>query len=261
MLKSPGAIAFSIYSVDVHWYGIIMAFAILCGIFTVLAIRKKYYQDIKEDSILDISFLLIISGIIFARLYYVLLDYRYFIKHIHLIPCIWTGGLAIHGAIIGGILAFFIYAKHNKLEFLRYADLFTFGLLTGQIIGRWGNFFNSEAFGLPTNFPVAVYIPYNYRPIEYQEYALFHPTFLYESVLNAILLIILLLILKNKKEIKNGLIFFTYLTLYSIIRILIETIRIDSVLNISIFHAAHIASAIILIIGLSGLIFIHKRNE
>ena len=261
MFTSPGAIAFSFMSIDVHWYGIIMALAILVGLIVVLLIRNKYYNDIKEDDVFDITFLLIISGIICARLYYVILDFKYFIKHMHLIPAIWNGGLSIHGAMFGCILIFFIYSKINKLEFLKYADLFTFGLVSGQIIGRWGNFFNSEAYGLPCDLPWAVYIPKNYRLTDFQDCAYFHPTFLYESILNTITLIILLCILQNKKERKDGLIFFTYLSIYSIVRIAVETIRIDSVLNIyESIHIAHIASIFLMIIGLSGLYLIHLKK-
>ena len=260
MFKSPGAIAFSLFSYDIHWYGIIMAAAILCGILVIEIIRKKYYKEITQDNILDISFLLIIFGIISARIYYVILDYKYFINHIYFIPCIWNGGIAIHGAIIGGIITFLIYAKSNKINFLKYADLFSFGLITGQIIGRWGNFFNSEAFGPPCSLPWKLYIPFMSRPMAYQNYEYFHPTFLYESMLNILVLIILLFILKYKDKNKNGIIFFSYLILYSAVRIITETIRIDSVLNISNFHIAHIVSILLLLTGIIGIVQYRLRH-
>ncbi len=254
MFKSPGSIAFSIGLIDVHFYGIIMSLSILLGIFVIFLIAKRYFKDISADTICDISFLLIVFGIIFARLYYVILDYKYFIKYPLEIPAIWNGGIAIQGAIIGGVLIGYCYVKDNNLNFLRLADLFTFGLVIGQVIGRWGNFFNSEAFGLPTNLPWKLYIPYNFRPLEYRNFDFFHPAFLYESILNLIVFFILFYILKRSGiERKNGIIFFTYLILYSIVRIIVETIRVDSVLNISVLHIAHIASLIFLIIGILGL--------
>lgn len=262
MFKSPGHIAFSLGIIDIHWYGLLMSLAILSGILVVFFIRKKYFKDISTDVICDISFLLIVFGIFFARLYYVLLDYKYFMKYPLEIPAIWNGGISIQGAVIGGILIGWCYVKDNNLNFLRYADLFSFGLITGQIIGRWGNFFNSEAFGLPTMLPWKLYIPYNLRPIEFKDFAYFHPAFLYESILNFIVLIILLFILKKSGENrKNGIIFFSYLILYSIVRLCVETIRTDSILNISVFHIAHIASLIFLIAGICGLIKIYNQKS
>lgn len=261
MFKSPGHIAFSISSIDIHWYGIIMSLAILAGIFVIIAMKNKYYKEISTDTICDISFYLIIFGLLSARIYYVILDFPYFIRHPFEIPAIWNGGIAIQGAIIGGIIAGYAYTKEHKLNFLKIADLFSFGLITGQIIGRWGNFFNSEAFGLPTNLPWKLYIPYPLRPVEFKGYEYFHPTFLYESILNIIVLAILFYIFKKThNQNKYGIIFFSYLILYSITRILVETIRLDSVLNISIFHVAHIAAIALLAVGIAGLIFIFKKQ-
>ena len=254
MFKSPGNIAFSFANLDICWYGIIMSFSILVGIIVIFFVAKKYFKDVNFDTICDISFLLIVFGIIFARLYYVILDYKYFLKYPLEIPAVWNGGIAIQGAIIGGILIGYCYVRDNNLNFLRLADLFTFGLVSGQIIGRWGNFFNSEAFGLPTMLPWKLYIPFNYRPLEYREFEFFHPAFLYESLLNLMVLCILFYIIrKSGDNRKNGVIFFSYLILYSIVRLFVETIRIDSVLNISVFHIAHIASLIFLCAGVFGL--------
>lgn len=260
MFKSPGHIAFSFLSVDVYWYGILMSLAILIGIFVILKVRDKYFKEISTDTICDISFLLILFGLLFARAYYVVLDHQYFLRHPFEIPAIWNGGIAIQGAIVGGIIAGYVYSKEHNLSFLRLADLFSFGLVTGQIIGRWGNFFNSEAFGLPTNLPWKLYIPYPLRPLEYRGFEYFHPAFLYESILNIIVLIILFTILKkNENKQKNGIIFFTYLILYSIVRLCVETIRLDSVLNFSYFHVAHIAAIILIIAGALGLYKIYHK--
>ena len=261
MFKSPGEIAFSIGNIDIYFYGIIMAFAIFMGILVILKIKKHFYPDISSDSIFDISFLLIICGIIGARLYYVFLDHKYFIKFPFEIPALWHGGISIQGAIIAGIIAGIIYVKKHNIDFFRYADLFVFGLVTGQILGRWGNFFNSEAFGLPTNLPWGVYIPYNNRPIEYKNYEFFHPAFLYESLLSIWIFIILYFILTKYKKRKDGLIFFYYIILYSIARILVESIRTDSVLNIYGFHIAHIVSVLFIIIALTVILTRYFYNK
>ena len=262
MFKSPGHIAFSFLSYDVHWYGIIMSIAILVGIFAIIFIRNKYFKEISTDTICDISFYLIIFGLFSARLYYVILDAPYFLRHPYEIFAIWNGGIAIQGAIIGGIIAGYSYTKEHCLNFLRLADLFVFGLITGQIIGRWGNFFNSEAFGLPTNLPWKLYIPYPLRPEGMKNYEYFHPTFLYESILNAFVLIILFFILKKLgEERKNGIIFCSYLILYSITRLFVESIRVDSVLNIAGIHIAHICALIIIIIASLGLCKILQKKS
>ena len=261
MFKSPGNIAFSVLNLDIHSYGIIMAFAILASVLFIIFIKNRHFKDISTDSIIDSSLVIILSGILFARLYYVILDAPYYIKNPADIICIWHGGISIQGAILGAIIGFWIYAKKNKLDFLRYADLFVFGGVLGQIIGRWGNFFNSEAFGLPTNLPWKLYIPYSMRPQEYKSFEYFHPAFLYESILNIFVLVILYLILKYKKNLKSGTIFCIYLIMYSIVRIAVETIRTDSVLNISNLHIAHIASVIFIVFAALFLIFIVKRNR
>ena len=261
MFTSPGSIAFSILSFDIHYYGLIMSFSMLMAIMVIFLIKKKYFPDIKDDDIYNLAFVLIISGLIFARIYYVILDYNYFIKYPYDIIAIWKGGISIQGAIIGGIIAGFIYTREHKLDFFKLADLVTFGLITGQIIGRWGNFFNSEAFGLPTNLPWKLYISYPFRPEKFKDYEFFHPTFLYESVLNIFVLIILYLILKKQgNQRKNGVIFCSYLILYSIIRIFVESIRTDSVLDIFGIHIAQIASLIIIIFALFLLKIIKNQN-
>ena len=260
MFKSPGDIALSLGGFDIHWYGITMSLAMLFGILVILFVRKKFFKDISVDEICDISFLLIIIGLISARIYYVLLDYTYFLRNPLEIPAIWNGGISIQGAIAGGILFGIYYAKKHKINFLRYADLFCFGIVTGQIIGRWGNFFNSEAFGLPTNLPWKLFIPFASRPLEYRDFEYFHPTFLYESLLSVITLAILFTLLNKYKTRKDGFLFFLYLILYSISRLLVETIRVDSVLNVGTIHAAHIAAAVFIAISAVCLIFIYKKK-
>lgn len=255
MFTSPGSIALSIGNIDIHWYGIIMSLSILFGLFTVMVIKNKFFKEIENDTIFDISFLLIIAGILSARIYYVLVDFTYFFKHPTEIFAIWNGGISIQGAIIGCTIAFYFYAKENNLNFFKYADLLCFGLVSGQILGRLGNFFNSEAFGSPTDLPWKLFIPYSARPIEYKLNEFFHPTFLYESICNIIIFIILFLILSKFKKIKNGTIFLSYIFLYSLIRIFIESIRIDSVLNIGTIPIAQIMSGIFMLIS---IVILHK---
>lgn len=254
MFTSPGEIAFSLFNYPVHWYGIIMALSIIIGLYVVSIIRKHYYSSISEDLILDLSFYLIIGGILGARLYYVLLDIRYYITHPLEILAVWHGGLSIHGAILGAVIVGAIYIKRNNQNFLEIADLFTYGLIIGQAIGRWGNFFNSEAFGIPTNLPWKLFIPISRRPLEFYNINYFHPTFLYESLLNLIIFIILFCGIRKFSKNKKGIIFFSYLILYSTVRFFIESLRIDSVLNIKSIPIAQLMSVILIITGITGII-------
>ena len=260
MFASPGEIAFKFFNYSVYWYGIIMALAIIAGLSVVSFIRRRFHPEISKDFILDLSFYIVIGGIIGARIYYVLADIDYYSKFPAEIFALWHGGLSIHGAIIGGVITGAIFTKSKNESFLKVADICTFGLVTGQIIGRWGNFFNSEAFGLPTSLPWKLFIPLTKRPIEFYNMEYFHPTFLYESILNIIILVILTILLAKFTKIKAGTIFFSYFILYALARFTTESIRIDSILNIYGLPIAKLASIIFCIIGLSGLILIYKRK-
>ena len=299
MLKSPGAIAFHIGPLTVYWYGIIIALAFLVGLFITLAIAKADYgqklkgegaepppetpfnsqvKDYPEDKtrehIIDLSTLLLIGGIVFARLYYVIFNRNYYINHPLEIFMTWKGGLSIHGAIIGSILIIYFYTKRHKIALLKYTDLFAYGMIFAQAVGRWGNFFNSEAFGSPTDLPWKLYIPPANRPLKYMNFEYFHPAFLYESLWDIFVFIILITIVrKNKKETnkrllakgdnqdkkekneKNGSITFFYLILYSLGRFIIEGLRVD---NIYVILGLPIAQFISIILFAAGIIGLYK---
>jgi len=149
MLKSPAAVAFHVGDVTIYWYGIIIAVAFLAGLFITLKIAEKDYPENKQtqEHIIDLSTLLLVGGVFFARLYYVIFNWGYYSKHLPEIFMTWRGGLSIHGVIIGSLLIMYFYAKRHKISLLKYTDLFAYGMIFAQSIGRWGNFFNSEAFG------------------------------------------------------------------------------------------------------------------
>ncbi|MBR1616920.1 prolipoprotein diacylglyceryl transferase, partial [bacterium] len=168
------------------------------------------------------------------------------------------GGLSIHGMLLFGIIFIFILAKVKKLNFLSLTDSAACAIPLAQAIGRWGNFFNSEAFGIPTNNQWGLFIPKNHRPEQYANTELFHPIFLYESVANIIIFIILLQI-RRRKNLKSGTITFLYLIMYSFVRLILEGFRTDSVLNIGSIHIAQIVSLVIIAVCTSLLIF-RTRN-
>ena len=233
MFTSPGAVAINTPHITIYWYGIIMAAAFLIGqFFVVIFAKKEYKEENIFNTLTDIAFWALLGGILGARLYYVLLSSSYYIKHPLEIIMLQNGGLSIQGALLGGIIAVLIYTKKTQTDFFKYADLYALGLPIAQAIGRWGNFFNSEAFGLPTSLPWGVFIPEALRPNAYNMYEFFHPTFLYESLWNIFIFLILFFVIKKHFFKNKGVVFFSYLILYSLGRILIETIRVDSVLNI-----------------------------
>lgn len=260
MFTSPRTILFSIGSINIYCYGVVIAFATLCSVLVATFISKKYYTKIDKDIFIDLFIYVVLGGIIGARLYYVLLEYNYYSRHILESFMIMQGGLSIHGAILGGVITGLIYTKIKKISFWDYADIFAFALPIGQAIGRWGNFFNSEAFGKPTDIFCKLYIPEAKRPIEYTNFEYFHPTFLYECILDFVIFCILFFIIRKYAPQKSGIIFFSYLFLYSIARFFIETIRIDSALNIYNIPIAQIVSAIIILISITGITLIIKKK-
>lgn len=254
MFVSPGEIALSLGNITIHWYGIIIAVAFVTGLVITTKAAKEHNFD--PDSIINISILLLLVSVIFARLYFVIFDWRYYKNHLNEIIMVWQGGLSIHGAIIGSVLFLLIYSKFKKFPLLKYTDIFSYGLIIGQSVGRWGNFFNSEAFGTPTSFPWGVYIPIERRPEKYIGSEYFHPTFLYESIWNFLVFLILYFFLRKIFEGKDGAITCSYLILYSFGRFIIEGIRTDSIYYLLGMPIAQFISIILIIIGAIGLYYV-----
>lgn len=261
MFQSPAEVAFNIFGFPVYFYGIILAFAILVGVYSAYFLYKKFYGSDKASCIIDFSPYIIIIGIIGARLYYCLVNYSYYTAHTPEIFYVRQGGLSIHGMIIIGILTLFSFSKIYKMSFLKLIDVFLCGTALGQSIGRWGNFFNSEAFGTPTNLPWKLFIPVAHRPPQYINFEYFHPAFLYESILDLAIFIILLLLFKKLSK-HPGMIACLYLIMYSFVRIFVEHLRVDSVLNIQGFPVAQVMSlGIILFASIFMIIIAYTDNS
>ena len=255
-LSSPGQIAFQLGNLTIRWYGIFIAVAFLTSYFLGERIAKR--NNLNVDVFNDLIFYILISGVLFARLYFVLLSWDYFKDHISEIPKIWLGGQSIHGGILGTIIAVLIYSKVKKISFYSYIDLFSVMAPLGQAIGRWGNFFNNEAFGKPVveigkPYLYRLYIPLEYRPENYINYKYFHPTFLYESIIDFIIFIFLY---RNysKWKTKAGKTFWVYLLFYSIIRFFLEFLRVDSLCAFGNIPFPQIISVIISIVAIVFLI-------
>ena len=231
------------------------------AIITYLEVKRL---KMDKDYYFNMIFYTIIFAFIGARLYYVLFNLDYYLNHLSEIIAVWNGGLAIHGGIIGGALTILIYClkhKKNLNEIIKYLDITSLGIITGQIIGRWGNFFNQEAHGGETTivFLKSIHIPNFIINGMTIESIVYHPTFLYESLLNLIGLIILLIVRKNK-NIKNGMLLSLYLIWYSIVRIFIESMRTDS-LMLGSLKMAQVISIFLIIVGIGLFIYSLKNNN
>jgi len=260
---SPGPILVRIGPLTIRWYGLLIAAAVLIGVSLSQYLAKR--RHINPDLVGDLVIWLVIAAIPAARLYYVLFNWSAYAQNPGQIIAIWQGGIAIHGAILGGIAAALIFARLNRISFWQLADLVAPSLILGQAIGRWGNFFNSEAFGRPTNLPWKLYIPPNQRPAEYADFAYFHPTFLYESLWNLMVFGLLLALffraLKGKLRLKAGTLFLVYWVAYSLGRFWIEGLRTDS-LMLGPLRIAQVVSLAGIMLGLAGLawLYIYKRS-
>jgi phosphatidylglycerol:prolipoprotein diacylglycerol transferase len=259
---SPGPILVELGPITIRWYGLLIASAVLIGVSLSQYLAKK--RQVNPELLSDLSIWLVISAIPAARLYYVLFEWSQYAKDPKSIFAIWEGGIAIHGAIIGGVIAALIFAKLKQVSFWQLADLVAPSLILGQAIGRWGNFFNSEAFGGPTNLPWKLYIPPNSDRRIYPEGGYFHPTFLYESLWDLMVFALLLTLffksLQGKPRLKLGTLFLVYLSTYSLGRFWIEGLRTDS-LMLGPLRIAQVVSLVGIILGLIGLawLYYYKR--
>jgi phosphatidylglycerol:prolipoprotein diacylglycerol transferase len=258
VLASPGPIAFFLGPLPVRWYGILVAAAIGLGFW--LADRQARAAHLPTDTLLSTAQWAVIAGFVGARLYEVAFNWEYYGRHLDKIPAVWEGGLAIHGGLIAGSLVGIALATYWRLPVLRSLDVAAPSIALGQAIGRWGNFFNEEAFGSPTTLPWKLYVSPDHRPPGYETFEYFHPTFLYESLWDLGVFLALVLWLRSKAQARPGTLFFSYLGLYSVGRGLIETLRLDS-FWLGDIRVAQLASAGGLVVAAAGLAWIARRQS
>lgn len=253
----------------IYWYGLFMILAIIAALLVTIKIAAWNY--IKKDLTLDLSFYLIIGSLLGARIYEIFLEWPYYSQNPLDIFKIWQGGLAIHGAIIAGLLIVALFSYKNKLSFWTLVSVIVPGLALGQAIGRWGNYFNQELFGLPTALPWGIPIEIINRPLDFISSKYFQPTFLYESLGSLLIFLILLtihvIIRKRRKtanlplDLPTALKISTlYLILYSSLRFFLEFIRIDHAPLVNNWRWPQIASIIIIAISIL-LIAFHKHAK
>lgn len=244
--------------IKIYYYSIFILLGVLTGLFVVwLEIRK---EKMNKDEVFDMFFYTIIFAFLGARIYYVLFNLSYYLSNPLEIIYIWHGGLAIHGGILGGALYLLYYTKNHKINLLKLFDILVIGLIIGQVIGRWGNFFNSEAYGSVTSLEYlrSIFIPEFIIKGMYIDGAYYLPTFFFESMWNLVGFIILILIRKFYKKLKTGQLMGFYMMWYSFIRFIIEGMRLDSLMLGSI-RVAQLVSLILFIVGIY-FVFIRKSK-
>lgn len=222
-------VIFSIGIFQVHWYGIITALAFLIVVAGVIKNAPKY--DLNQDHMIDLILITVPIGVLGARLFYVIVNWKYYSANLSEIYKIWHGGLAIYGGIILGLITIYLFCRRKKINTLHLLDHIVVYLVLGQVVGRWGNFVNQELFGPNTDLPWGMTGDIIKHTIAVEGFKgvdpnlPVHPLFLYESLWNLAALFILLWFRKRKKQ--NGEVFFLYMIAYGGARFVIDSMRFD----------------------------------
>lgn len=260
--------AFTVFGQDIYWYGIFIGLGVILGVLLALHEAKRTGQN--PDTYLDFIIYAMIIAIIGARLYYVIFSWDFYSQHPEKIFAIREGGLAIYGGIIGGVLTAIVYSRVKKKNFWVMADTMAPSLILGQMLGRWGNFFNKEAFGGFTDNLFAMRyqlsqvrasdvtpdILQNLVTVNGVDYIQVHPTFLYESMWSLCVFIILLILQRKKKF--NGQVCATYFFGYALGRVWIEGLRTDQ-LCISNVPVSQALSAVLIIASVVLYVYCKKK--
>jgi prolipoprotein diacylglyceryl transferase len=223
-IPSPSNGTLNIGPLPLHMYGLLLAVGVVVG--TLISERRWQRWGHERRDIGDMIVVVVISGVVGARLYHVATDYQLFEHHWIRVFEIWRGGLSIWGVIIAGVLAVIVMARIRHVDTLGIMDAMTVGLMTAQALGRWGNYFNQELFGEPTRLPWGLEIDRAHRPAGFTQFTTFHPTFLYES-LYLIILVVILLAVERRFVLRRGQSTALYLAMYTFGRFWFENLRID----------------------------------
>lgn len=251
-------VAFELGPFTVYWYGIIIGMGILFG--WLLTTRESKKLGLPQDTFSDLLLWAIPISIISARIYYVIFKWDYYSQNPGDIIAIWQGGIAIHGALIGGVITAVLFAKKRGVSFWKLADIAAPGIILGQAIGRWGNFMNQEAYGneVTRTFLEKLNLPDFIINQMYINGAYYHPTFLYESIWN--LIGFLLLLILRKFNLRQGELFLSYVIWYSIGRFFVEGLRTDSLMLTDSLRIAQVISVVLIGVATFLIWFRHRKG-
>jgi phosphatidylglycerol:prolipoprotein diacylglycerol transferase len=250
--KTLNPILITVFGIKIKWYGFLIATAILIGY--LLSLDEMQKNKIDSSLAESIVLVAVFGGVIGARLGFVIQNLNFYFHNVAEIFRVWDGGLSIHGALLGGTLALYLYSRFAKNKFIDVANSIAPIVLLSGAIGRFGNFFNQEIIGKPTNVPWKMFIdPFN-RPAGYENFSFFHPVFLYESLLLIAAFIFYWLL---KKKLRHFALSYT-LIIYSLIRIAVEPFRIDYKPIFLKLDLAQLVSSGIIIFGM--IIYFYQRR-
>ena len=247
-LPVPDPVAFKVFGFEIRWYAICIVLGIIAAVI-ICEKRTDLYGIRPKDKVLDLVLWVIPIGVVGARLYYCLFEWENYKDDPISILYIHQGGLAIHGGLLFGIATAIIVTRRWKDDPVKWLDIIAPGIAIGQAIGRWGNYFNSEAHGTPTDLPWAIEV----------DGQLVHPTFLYESLWCLLLCIGLCIFEKKRKKRFDGQIFCLYVIIYSVERFFVEGLRTDS-LWIGPLRQAQVISVCCVVLGIAGYVLLKKRS-
>lgn len=261
MFAALNPIALRLGGLEIHWYGIIIASAVLIAVY--LAMREATKRGINSDHILNLVLWALPFALIGARLYYVIFEWPYYSAHPDQIIAIWNGGIAIYGALIASVIVFLIYCRVEWLPGWLVLDIAAPTVMLAQAIGRWGNFMNQEAFGAPTtltylrslHLPEFIIQQMNIGGIFRQ------PTFLYESTWNLIGFILIMSVRHHRGWFKQGEIFLSYVLWYSFGRFFVEGMRTDSLYLAAGLRVSQLLSIVLFVVALGLLIYRRSRED
>jgi phosphatidylglycerol---prolipoprotein diacylglyceryl transferase len=222
----PSPVVFDVGPLALSYHGLFIAVGVVVGaLMTASELARRGYDGAL---VLGLLYFVLPLGLVGARLYHVLTEYDRYDGHMAALFKVWDGGLGIYGAVAGGFLGLVLFGWYRGISPLVLADAAAPGMILAQAIGRWGNYFNQELFGKPSDLPWAIRISPQNRPVEFADATSFHPTFLYESIWDLLVCLILLWVARRfANRLKDGDVFLLYLSLYSVGRFFVETLRVD----------------------------------
>lgn len=258
LLLTINPVAARFLGIEVRWYGIIIATGVLLAVVMAMVEAKK--RQIMPDDIIDLLLWCVPIGFIGARIYYVVFEWGYYQHHLNEIFAIWNGGIAIYGGLLAGLVTILIFSYYKMLPFWLLLDIITPGVLAAQVMGRFGNFINQEAFGAKTSlgFLQSLHLPHFMIEQMFIDGAYRQPTFLYESFFNLIGLVLILSLRHRQHLFKVGEVTLSYVIWYSVVRFFVEGMRTDSLYAFGVIRVSQALSLVLLVAAVS--IWIYRRR-